>query len=395
MFHLIRNFTKLFSTFEAPIRELPGSELIASLDEYSRASSLIQAKNYVMAELELSRCMDILNKANLKTEPGYSFLLHKLALVQRLQQKFSQCENSLETIVKNYEQNPKNYQIPLQQAYKTLFIQYLAQNIDKALKLAESLSLSNNYNSMTKEFQQEVKFIYGTALILHGQDFSKAKSLLNECLNMDLDINTPIILHNLACAQWLHSKKYYGIDTRNLSTEERQDYNDYIENYNKAILNFQKAIQIYEGLSDIFTLNSGFVLKNKLSGLSLTNIGEIFIENNDFEKAVDWVKTAMKLYEDTDKENIGRALVLIGSVLKEKKHLMHAEGLIRNAMEIMKGRNDGNEVFALRMYGALLKSNTKRFRECEDVQKKAQGIADILPYWYERAVYLYVPKWVE
>lgn len=45
----------------------------------------------------------------------------------------------------------------------------------------------------------------------------------------------------------------------------------------------------------------------------------------------------MKLYEETDKENIGRALVLIGSVLKVKKHLMHAEGLIRNAIEILKG----------------------------------------------------------
>lgn len=47
------------------------------------------------------------------------------------------------------------------------------------------------------------------------------------------------------------------------------------------------------------------------------------------------------------------------------------------------------------MYAALLKSNTKRFRECEDIQKRAQGIADMLPYCYERAVYLYVPKWVE
>jgi hypothetical protein len=161
MFHLIRNFTKTFSTFEAPIRELPGSELVISLDEYSRALGMIQAKKYVMAELELSRCMDILNKANLQTDPGYNFLLHKLALVQKAQQKTSQCENSLETIIQNYKQNPNTHQNLLQQAYKTLFIQYLSKNIDKALKLAESLHNSNNWDNMTKEFQQEIKFMYG------------------------------------------------------------------------------------------------------------------------------------------------------------------------------------------------------------------------------------------
>lgn len=161
MFHLIRNFTKTFSTFEAPNKELPGSELVVSLDEYSRALGLIQAKNYVMAELELSRCMDILNKANLQTETGYNYLLHKLALVQKAQQKYAQCENSLETIVRNYNQNSNTPQILLQQAYKTLFTQYLTKNIDKALKLAESLHTSNNWNSMAKEFQQEIKFMYG------------------------------------------------------------------------------------------------------------------------------------------------------------------------------------------------------------------------------------------
>lgn len=100
---------------------------------------------------------------------------------------------------------------------------------------------------------------------------------------MDLDINTPIILHNLACAQWLHSKKFYGVKIDNLSIEERQDYDNYIENYNKAISNFQKAIQTYEGFSESYTLDSGLALKNKFSGLCLTNIGEICIENNDFE----------------------------------------------------------------------------------------------------------------
>jgi hypothetical protein len=101
---------------------------------------------------------------------------------------------------------------------------------------------------------------------------------------MDLDINNPIILHNLACAQWLHSKKFYGVKIDSLSEEEkRYDYDNYIENYSKAISNFQKAIQAYEGFSESYTLDSGFVLKNKFSGLCLTSIGEICIENNDFE----------------------------------------------------------------------------------------------------------------
>ena len=117
------------------------------------------------------------------------------------------------------------------------------------------------------------------------------------------------------------------------------------EVYLEAMPNFQKAVQVFEGLSSPYvaeTESEGEVsLKNKLSGLSLTNIAEIYIERLEpeviFKQAgSNWLRVALKLYESFDKVDAGRTLTLVGLLLRAKDNNLHAEGLLRKALDLLK-----------------------------------------------------------
>ena len=53
--------------------------------------------------------------------------------------------------------------------------------------------------------------------------------------------------------------------------------------YIECIPNFQKSIQLFEGFSEVYTVESGLNLKNKLTGLSLTNVAEVYLEKLEAE----------------------------------------------------------------------------------------------------------------
>ena len=64
-----------------------------------------------------------------------------------------------------------------------------------------------------------------------------------------------------------------------LSNECKKATMEYIE----CIPNFQKSIQLFEGFSEVYTVESGLNLKNKLTGLSLTNVAEVYLEKLEAE----------------------------------------------------------------------------------------------------------------
>lgn len=165
MLHLVRRFSKVVTAVESTPADMVGGDLAASLVEYTQAMEMIHDKNYSMAELELYRCMEIIEKSGFYAEPAYNFVLHRLALVQRAQRKFSHCERSLEEIVRNYKNNEKKYPKHLEFAYGTLFKQYLSSNVPKALEFADFLYKPDIWNGMTREFQKDVRFFFGVGFM--------------------------------------------------------------------------------------------------------------------------------------------------------------------------------------------------------------------------------------
>ena len=160
---ILRKFSKVVPAVESPPKTMVGAELAESLDEYSLAMDMIQSKNWPMAELELQRCLEIIEKAGFYGEPSYNFVLQRLALTQRAQSKFNFCEKSLEDIVKNYKANEKKYPELLEKSYETLFKQYLSSNIIKALRLGEFLIQEKNWQGLTRNYQKDVKFYFGVS----------------------------------------------------------------------------------------------------------------------------------------------------------------------------------------------------------------------------------------
>ena len=86
------------------------------------------------------------------------------------------------------------------------------------------------------------------------------------------------MFHNLACAQWLHARKFAEVDTSSLSLSLQEEHKQATTDFIECIPNFQKAIQLFEGFPDTFSIESEVKLKNKLTGLSLTNLAEIYFE---------------------------------------------------------------------------------------------------------------------
>ena len=169
----------------------------------------------------------------------------------------------------------------------------------------------------------------------------QAKKELDDCLRMNPGGNTCFALHNLACAQWLHVRRFKDTNPNTLNEELADEFKVATTDFIECIPNFQRSVQLFEAFPDIFTVDSELNCKNKLTGLSLTNLAEIYLEKNeleviDMQESIKWLKIALKFYEENDKPNIGRALALIGTILKYKKNNLHAEGLLRKAIDVLK-----------------------------------------------------------
>lgn len=155
---------KCFSSFVSIKEQSPetvlGPEVAESLSEYSKAMEFILEKNWKMAELELKKAAEILSKSGQKGEPSHNFILQRLAQTQRTQSKLSDCEQSLEEIVKNYRATYPKYLTQLELSYQTLYKQYLSSNLSKALKLGEILHRETHWSVLKKETQKNIKFMY-------------------------------------------------------------------------------------------------------------------------------------------------------------------------------------------------------------------------------------------
>lgn len=158
---------------------------------------------------------------------------------------------------------------------------------------------------------------------------------------MNPEGNTCFVLHNLAVAQWMHVQKFYGMELKSMSASQEEEFKKATTEFTEAVPNLQKAVQLFEGFPDIFTLESDLNFKNKLTGLSLSNISEIFMEKIEPEvksrqTAHKWLQLSLKFYEDLDKPQIGRTLILMGTLMKAKGDLKYSELMYKSAIEVLR-----------------------------------------------------------
>ena len=268
---------------ETSFNELLGKELGQGVEEYSKALEFVKENQYFSAETEFRKCLEILESNKLYGEPSYNFILLRLALMLRAQNKLTQTEKTMEEIVSNYKAREKQYPEQLCSSYENLLKQYLVTSVDKAIMLGHFLMREENWKILQRHTQKDVKFLLGTAYALRGDTLSEAKEYFTECLKMNPGPNTCFVLHNLACTQWWHVLKYKDSDPNALG-EETEEFRQATVDFSEAIPNLQKAIQLLEDKNELYTPNLGNLdLKNKLSGLSITNIAEIHFQSANLE----------------------------------------------------------------------------------------------------------------
>ena len=95
-----RSCVRYFS--EAKIIEQAGSSA-KELGEYISALEHMKSYNYLLAEQDFKKCLEILESRKLYGEPVYNFVLQRLAFVYRVQNKASLTEKILEEITQNYK----------------------------------------------------------------------------------------------------------------------------------------------------------------------------------------------------------------------------------------------------------------------------------------------------
>lgn len=122
---------------------------------------------------------------------------------------------------------------------------------------------------------------------MKGNNHLAAKQHLNDCMNMNPGDSSCFVFHNLAVAQWWHVQKYQNAEIKLLVGPDLVEYKRAVLEFTEALPNLQKAIQLFEDLADPFDLDAkNTVLKNKISGKSLSVMTEILFQSDLYDETV-------------------------------------------------------------------------------------------------------------
>lgn len=76
-----------------------------------------------------------------------------------------------------------------------------------------------------------------------------------------------------------------------------------------------------------------------------------------------WFKIGLKHFENIEKENMNRHLILFGLFMASNNRPMVAEGLYRQAIDKIGDEKSYSLVMALNFYGRMILKNPKREKE--------------------------------
>jgi hypothetical protein len=249
-------------------------------------------------------------------------------------------------------------------SYRNILAFYTYTDIAKCSELIDSY-LSNEDAVLNKH----KKFFYfaGGAIKLLNNEYSTARTYMNYSMSLpDLPIEFQAYnMHNMALLNNEMIRDYEMLSeeekekfTKNLNfadpkIAEKESFIFYKQTLAKLelekgdILRDEKELialktflysqnEIPDKEEDEQTLVNAF--KNPNSGLTMTNLSEMFFEKGKEKErqTAFWLKTGIKHYENYEKENIARHLIIFALFYSQLGQTMYAEGLYRKAIELLK-----------------------------------------------------------
>jgi hypothetical protein len=145
---MLKRIARLFTT-----EKFNPLEISNCLQEFHEGLECINNHKIPEAENKFKLCIDILSNKNLLGTKEHNYILQRLALVQRGLNLHEDCENSLETIVKNCKSNNLDGLIP---ATINVIKQCLNTNLPKAMHYVNSIK-----SFQLQEFQSEFQYLLG------------------------------------------------------------------------------------------------------------------------------------------------------------------------------------------------------------------------------------------
>jgi len=406
------------SQFEAtPQSDENDIKNLQGLQEYRDALQLATEHRYTEAIKNLDRIVDILANSKMLVPRSHNHILKRKAMMYRLNDQHDEADECYETIVDNVENNTKNPVI-IYSAYNDLFKQYVHSDVDKAISFGENLTDSDAIGDIPVIHHKDFYLNLANAYLLKGGECEKAKENLRKCLELELSPKYKgMVLNNLAVASWWHvlESDFHG-DLKETPKDELYKFYAHQKNvkddYELCLTQLKESIRNFEGIfpDDIFNIHKildpaniipddvkqkdyteKILLVNPLSGISISNICEILFQQKELDNFYFWLKYSLKFFEAVDQPNITRQLIFLGMVYAQNGQITSAEGIYRTCLGNLEKDNGFNKVFALQMYGSMLKNVEKRELEGLEYLNKAEQLQKKLPVWAERAVNLHVP----
>jgi hypothetical protein len=372
-------------SFSSKINEIPsnvqnsGIEQVKHMTEFQSGINLLNEGKFENAEYHLRECLKILKSIHQTETIAYIFILKKYTQILFYLKRIPECEKYLNASVeisKKIFNNSPELCFPY---IRNLLAFYTHTDITKASDYVDTLLSEVGKNVKPLKFYT----FAGGAIKLLNNDFSSAKQLMNKTMEYQ-DLPSEIQglnLHNLGLLnleikrvyesfqdeaekkKWVNQNKLIGIKFNEIEKESFLLYKQCLskleipnDDDDNDSLSTRKNSDEIKLLSN-FLLSENEILpeidrkvdeekenmliscfKNKKSGLSMTNIAEMFFEKGkDKERQTAfWLKAGIKHYEKYEKENIARHLIVFALFYSQLGQTMIAEGLYRRAIDLLK-----------------------------------------------------------
>lgn len=341
----LRQFCQKETEFNSQVEE------VKQMSEFKNGMKFLSEGKFDSAEYHFKECLKIFKSINQTDSLAYVYTLKKYTQSLFYLSKFSECEKYLQASVeisRGIFNNTHELMFPY---VRNLLAFYTYSDIEKASAYADDLISSLPSGSKPVKY-----FVYanGAIKLLH-EDFAKAKMLMNKAMEYeDLPQDFQAFnLHNLGLLHWEQrrslSLKSQGQDRDNdikailipfkqcLAKLELNCISNKNDEEIKLVTNFLHSDS--EMFTDDFNVDKLInTFTNPNSGLTLTCLSEMFFEEGkDKEKETAfWLKLGIKHYENYEKENIARHLIVFALFYSQLGQTLLAEGLYRRALDLLK-----------------------------------------------------------
>lgn len=384
---------------------------LKQLSEFKSGMNSLSEGNFSQAEYHLKECLKIFKSINQTNTVSYIYILKKYSEVLFYSKKFDDCEKTIIASVELAKEIFKNNRELVFPYYRNLIAFYTHTDINKA-----SFYIDKSEEELLDNPDQKIKILTvasGAIKLLNGE-YSTARDKMNQVIGFE-SLSSEYRAYNLHNLAVLNSelRKDYEIMMQS-GNESEESSRNFLKKFNLnpdldlvdkecALLYKQALAELelevsksnptiknkIERADEEANMLKHFLLshndmpkkeqedalshsfKNNKSGLTITNIAEMYFEKGkEFEKQTAfWLKTGLKHYEKYEKENIARHLIIFSLFYSQLGQTMYAEGLYRKSIEMLKNNMlnnmNYNLVFAMNMYGRLILRQPSREKEAK------------------------------